>query len=166
LRGAARRPRRAKPMRGGRRRALEDVSAPHYLPISSGDDFWHGRGLLLPTRRRRVLHLHLRLACRRTSDARMGGSSAPRRHDSRGLRSEARSSPDGVEGRLMTDVASLGVWPLGTFAWCVRSARTAPFRTRSLRAALLTSRLPPPCSIQGGVRAPSARVRWRRCEPR
>jgi hypothetical protein len=42
----------------------------------------------------------------------------------------------------MTDVASLGVWPLGTFAWCVRSARTAPFRTRSLRAALLTSRLP------------------------
>ena len=27
------------------------------------------------------------------------------------------------------------VWPLGTFAWCVRSARTAPFRTRSLRAA-------------------------------
>ena len=31
----------------------------------------------------------------------------------------------------MTDVASLGVWPLGTFAWCVRSARTAPFRTCS-----------------------------------
>ena len=43
----------------------------------------------------------------------------------------------------MTNVASLGVWPLGTFAWCVRSARTAPFTTRSLRAALLTSRLPP-----------------------
>ena len=42
----------------------------------------------------------------------------------------------------MTDVASLGVWPLGTFAWCARSARAAPFRTRSLRAAILTSRLP------------------------
>ena len=42
----------------------------------------------------------------------------------------------------MTDVASLGVWPLGTFAWCVRSARAAPFRTRSLGAAILTSRLP------------------------
>ena len=35
----------------------------------------------------------------------------------------------------MTDVASLGVWPLGPFAWCARSARTAPFRTRSFRAA-------------------------------
>ena len=59
-----------------------------------------------------------------------GRSSAPRRHDSRGLRSKARLSSDGVEGRLMTDVASLGVWPLGAFAWCVRSAHTAPFRTR------------------------------------
>ena len=88
-------------------------------------------------------HLHLRLACRRTSDARMGGSAAPRRHDSRGLRSKARSPSGGAEGRLMTDVASLGVWPLGAFAWCVRSARAAPFRTRSLRAAILTSRLPP-----------------------
>ena len=35
-----------------------------------------------------------------------------------------------------------GVWPLGTFAWCVRSAQTAPFMTRSLRAAL-TSRITP-----------------------
>ena len=67
--------------------------------------------------------------------------------DSRGLRSKARSCSDGVEGRLMTDVASLGVQLYGglwapLFAWCVRSAHTAPFRTRSLRAALLTSRLP------------------------
>ena len=45
----------------------------------------------------------------------------------------------------MTDVASLGVWPLGTFAWCVcvRSARTAPFRTRSLRAAFTNEPITP-----------------------
>ena len=48
-----------------------------------------------------------------------------------------------VEGRLMTDVASLGVWPLGTFAWCVRPARTAPFRTRSLRAAFTNEPITP-----------------------
>ena len=43
----------------------------------------------------------------------------------------------------MTDVASLGVWPLGTFAWCVRPARTAPFRTRSLRAAFTNEPITP-----------------------
>ena len=50
--------------------------------------------------------------------------------------------------------ASLGVWPLGAFAWCVRPAHTAPFRTRSLRAAILTSRLPPTRSLTDAVPLP------------
>ena len=57
-------------------------------------------------------------------------------------------------------MASLGVWPLGTFAWCVRSARTAPFRTRSLRAAFTNEPITPTPShvilaLVGPFRAPA-----------
>ena len=52
-----------------------------------------------------------------------------------------------TSSECLTQVLATITKALGTFAWCVRSARAAPFRTRSLRAAILTSRLPPFCSL-------------------